>query len=187
MGGTRAVTGKDREQETKGKRKQQGEPSALSYQLHRQPEWNGDTLVHMAPVRINPQTDDAPEFIARVEQAVNGILALHAPRELILIKIDNWFGFKWMGFAGKFIGRLPIWTFSTPGVPCKIAIPRLCRTEFNRKGDSKLQTTRIPAPASRFTLNFQAGSRAGAVLPMKSQASYLCGTAENPKGTDVLP
>ena len=51
-----------------------------------------------------PQLDDDPEFVRRVELTVNGILRSHSPASLAVIKIDNWFGARWLGFSGKFGG-----------------------------------------------------------------------------------
>jgi hypothetical protein len=48
--------------------------------------------------------DDEPEFIRQVELAVNGVLRRSSPAALALIKIDNWFGSRWLGFSGKIIG-----------------------------------------------------------------------------------
>ncbi|HEV7767975.1 MAG TPA: hypothetical protein VGQ76_23430 [Thermoanaerobaculia bacterium] len=46
---------------------------------------------------------DAPEFLARVEAVV--ARAVHAgPTSVYLIRIDHWFGERWVGFAGKVSG-----------------------------------------------------------------------------------
>jgi hypothetical protein len=55
-------------------------------------------------MEITPQFDDDPEFIRQVDQAVNGILCRCSPASLALIKIDNWFGARWLGFSGKALG-----------------------------------------------------------------------------------
>ena len=60
-------------------------------------------------MKIIAESDDATEFIELVEQMTNGILVHHAPEILFLIKIDNWFGWKWLGFAGKFLGAVGVW------------------------------------------------------------------------------
>jgi hypothetical protein len=78
-------------------------------------------------MRIEVQSGDSPDFIHRVEEAVNGVLRVYAPETLVLIKIDNWFGFKWLGFSGQaFFGqraRLPIWNFRRQGLTENIRIP----------------------------------------------------------------
>jgi hypothetical protein len=39
----------------------------------------------------------------------NGVIRRHAPETLVLIKIDNYFGSKWLGFSGKALGALGVW------------------------------------------------------------------------------
>jgi hypothetical protein len=60
-------------------------------------------------MQIIPEQDDAHDFVALVEQSVNGILRQYAPLGLVLIKIDNWFGPKWLGFSGKALGAIGVW------------------------------------------------------------------------------
>jgi hypothetical protein len=60
-------------------------------------------------MQIIPGQDDAHDFIALVERSVNGILRQNAPLSLVLIKVDNWFGPKWLGFSGKMLGAFGIW------------------------------------------------------------------------------
>ena len=67
-------------------------------------------------MEILTQDDDAKGFIAQVEHCTNGILQTYTPPKLILIKIDNWFGSRWLRFSGKFLGELGVW-YSTLRVP----------------------------------------------------------------------
>jgi hypothetical protein len=60
-------------------------------------------------MQIIPEQDDAHDFVALVEQSVNGILRQNAPLSLVLIKVDNWFGPKWLGFSGKMLGAFGAW------------------------------------------------------------------------------
>ena len=60
-------------------------------------------------MRITPDIDDAPDFVRQVEQVANGVIRLHAPETLVLIKIDNFFGSKWLGFSGKALGAIGVW------------------------------------------------------------------------------
>jgi hypothetical protein len=57
-------------------------------------------------MKIEAQFDDEPEFIRQVELAVNGALHRYPPESFVLIKIDNWFGSRWLGFSGKALGAL---------------------------------------------------------------------------------
>jgi hypothetical protein len=60
-------------------------------------------------MEIAPQCDDDPEFVRQAVLAVNGILRRHTPAALVVIKIDNWFGWKWLGFSGKALGAIGVW------------------------------------------------------------------------------
>ena len=66
-------------------------------------------VAYTGRMRITPNIDDAPEFVMQVEQVANGVIRLHAPETLVLIKIDNFFGSKWLGFSGKALGAIAVW------------------------------------------------------------------------------
>jgi len=57
----------------------------------------------MAPI-ISKNPSDDPDFIQLVQQAVSTELDAKAVRGLFLIRIDNWFDYKWRLFSG--IGRV---------------------------------------------------------------------------------
>jgi hypothetical protein len=65
--------------------------------------------LYLMRMKIRPEFDDAPDFITRVQQAVNGVLRRHEPETLVLVKIDNWFGSNWLGFSGKALGAVGVW------------------------------------------------------------------------------
>ena len=46
------------------------------------------------------QRDD-PEFVELVKHVIAGCVNDEFPRTIIVIKIDNWFDHKWLGFSGK--------------------------------------------------------------------------------------
>ncbi len=45
--------------------------------------------------------DDAPEFLAEVQTLTDRLLHAFAPPAIVVIKIDNYFGKKWLHFSGK--------------------------------------------------------------------------------------
>jgi hypothetical protein len=47
------------------------------------------------------QQGDSAEFIRKVRSLVVGVAGDYVPERLHVIRIDNWFGPKWMHFAGK--------------------------------------------------------------------------------------
>jgi hypothetical protein len=54
-------------------------------------------------VFVEQMFSDSPAFIARVESFL-ALAVQTRPANLILIRIDNWFGERWVGFGGKFSG-----------------------------------------------------------------------------------
>ena len=57
---------------------------------------------------ISIQQGDSAEFIEKARAIAIGVAQEYEPARLYAIRIDNWFGPKWMHFAGKFtVGRLP--------------------------------------------------------------------------------
>jgi hypothetical protein len=58
---------------------------------------------------ITSDQDDAPEFIAELQSLADGLLRAYAPPTVVIIKIDNWFGPKWLKFSGKALGALGVW------------------------------------------------------------------------------
>lgn len=55
---------------------------------------------------ITLQTDetDATEFVDHVAAVIRGAAFHYACRDLYIIKINNWFGRRWLGFSHKFLG-----------------------------------------------------------------------------------
>jgi hypothetical protein len=49
---------------------------------------------------LTKPTDD-PEFIEAVGHIVSGCITDKFPEKIFIIKIDNWFDHKWLGFSGK--------------------------------------------------------------------------------------
>ena len=52
---------------------------------------------------LSRQNDD-PEFVELVKRVIAGCINDSFPKTIIVIQIDNWFDYKWLGFSG--IGRV---------------------------------------------------------------------------------
>ena len=50
---------------------------------------------------------DAEEFMQYLERIVNLAVA-GWPSVLYLVRVNNWFGEKWLGFAGKMLGSFGV-------------------------------------------------------------------------------
>ena len=49
---------------------------------------------------LSKQNDD-PEFVELVKRVIAGCIDDSFPNTIIVIQIDNWFDYKWLGFSGK--------------------------------------------------------------------------------------
>lgn len=62
----------------------------------------------MIPAVTVGKADD-PEFIELLNAVVRGLVASHAPEQLWIVQIDNWFDHRWLRFSG--IGNVDFpWT-----------------------------------------------------------------------------
>jgi len=53
---------------------------------------------------LSKQNDD-PEFVELVKRVIAGCINDSFPDTIMVIQIDNWFDYKWLGFSGR--GRVP--------------------------------------------------------------------------------
>ena len=51
---------------------------------------------------VSMQQGDSAEFLEKVRALAISVTRDYEPARLYLIRIDNWFGPKWMHFAGRF-------------------------------------------------------------------------------------
>jgi hypothetical protein len=61
-------------------------------------------MVHYA----KPDPSDDPEFLDWVESVVVGVEKRFKTDQTFVVKIDNWFGKRWLGFSGKTLGALGV-------------------------------------------------------------------------------
>ena len=101
-------------------------------------------------IKIGVDGGDTPEFIAAVNVIAQRIAILHAPAELIIVKIDNWFDHKWLKFSGKILGALGTWNQELtvpPFVPNRVVWERC----FSVSSDTERKDRRalhVSTPAS---------------------------------------
>ncbi len=58
---------------------------------------------------LNIDPDDDPQFTDLAFRLIAGATRVHAPADVRVVKIDNWFGHAWLGFSGKALGQLGVW------------------------------------------------------------------------------
>lgn len=57
---------------------------------------------------VSAQQGDSYEFIAKARAITLGVALDYEPARLYVIRIDNWFGPRWMHFAGKVLGLVGV-------------------------------------------------------------------------------
>jgi hypothetical protein len=68
------------------------------------------------------------EFLEIVEQIISTVVEQSGVKELFLVEIENWFNYKWLHYARKFL--IPIWTHTAmvpPFPPARILSERQFR------------------------------------------------------------
>jgi hypothetical protein len=48
-----------------------------------------------------PEATDDPGYLDRVEATVVGVEEANNTKQTYVVKIDNWFGQRWLGLSGK--------------------------------------------------------------------------------------
>lgn len=61
-------------------------------------------------IDLQVEEGDAAEFVRNAEAIARGICRAYRPPELVVLRIDNWFDHKWVGFTGKFMGLMGFWS-----------------------------------------------------------------------------
>ena len=60
------------------------------------------------PTYTKPDSNDDPEFLAWVEAVIQGVEETIETEDSYVVKIDKWFGSRWLGFSGKAMGTLGV-------------------------------------------------------------------------------
>lgn len=122
-------------------------------------------------MNIIPGSDDSPEFINEINAILNGVLKSTAPQEFTVVKIDGWFGPRWLSFSGKVLGALPVWKDNLtipPFVPNRVITQRtflaptyqeeLLKHPIHRKMESAFALERrVPVTTANIALAWYSG------------------------------
>jgi hypothetical protein len=66
---------------------------------------------------LSTQPGDSADFMSKARRLAIGVARDYEPARLYVIRIDNWFGPRWMHFAGKAIGVIGVHQISPLHVP----------------------------------------------------------------------
>jgi hypothetical protein len=59
-------------------------------------------------LNLDRDPNDEPEFVQAVQTVILNVLDWSKPSEVYVVKIDNWFGPKWLAFSHKVLGALAV-------------------------------------------------------------------------------
>jgi Flp pilus assembly protein TadD len=59
----------------------------------------------MSIIRLKHQADDDAALLFRLQHVIAGAIRFARPKLVHVVKLDNWFGARWLRFAGKVKGR----------------------------------------------------------------------------------
>ena len=65
---------------------------------------------------VSNQEGDSAKFIEKARAIAIGVALDYVPVRLYVVRIDNWFGPKWMHFAGKFTAGKRLRGFPTVAI-----------------------------------------------------------------------
>jgi len=114
-----------------------------------------------------PADGDDAEYLDWVETAIVGVEEAVKSNETYVVKIDNWFGQRWLGFSGKLLGKA--------GVRKK---KLTCRLSFRHESYRSAGSLRlIQAVVSGFTFGNTAGRICSGIQTSSLRARMRFGTA----------
>jgi hypothetical protein len=74
------------------------------------------TMFNAVAEVVSAQQGDSAEFMEKAQAIAIGVARDYAPVRLYVVRIDNWFGPKWMHFAGKFTAGSRLRGFPTAAI-----------------------------------------------------------------------
>jgi hypothetical protein len=86
------------------------------------------------------ESTDDPEFVAWVEAVIQGVEEQFDCEESYVVKIDHWFGKRWLRFSGKALGALGVRKHRLtlpPFVPSRVVSQRRFFSKRSRPGASR--------------------------------------------------
>jgi hypothetical protein len=89
---------------------------------------------------VSQQDGDASEFVEIVQSLAMGLVREQQPKRLYVIRIDNWFGPRWLQFAGKVVKSLESPAICSPSH----SLGAIVRGSFVRGGQAGVSPTHDP-------------------------------------------
>lgn len=89
----------------------------------------------MPTLALDLDDNDDIGFVHEVKPIIEGVLRVVEPPELYIVKVDSWFGDKWLGFSNKLVGAVGVQYRATlrvpPFVPARVISQRFLQRGTN--------------------------------------------------------
>jgi hypothetical protein len=98
-----------------------------------------ESMPEVSNIQVSVDDGDSQGFIKVIDQITDGIVRQYVPAGLVMIKIDQWFGSRWLGFSGKAMGALGVWKARLtipPFVPNRVLTQRRYSAPLYEEVDS---------------------------------------------------
>ncbi len=87
-------------------------------------------------IKLPVDRDDDEHFVSAVEAVISGVVETHRIHDVIAVKVDNWFGSKWLGFSHKTLGALGVHRREDLPVPPFVPSRVVSESRFVRDSDT---------------------------------------------------
>lgn len=95
---------------------------------------------------LDLEDNDDVGFVHDVMPIIDGVVRVVEPPELYIVKVDNWFGDKWLGFSNKLVGAVGVQYREAlrvpPFVPARVVSQRFMTRQTDKAyvdADTSLQ------------------------------------------------
>lgn len=136
----------------------------------------------VAQLKLNSRETDDPRFVSSIRGLIVGSLLEYRPQEVFIVHIDNWFGDKWLGFAGK-----AVLGYAAAHDTEKVRIPpfipsRVCSEQYYcwNKQRSCYASTAVNEPLHRDQWSIENVLQPDSLIQAVSNRPCSCGTAGIP-------
>jgi hypothetical protein len=62
----------------------------------------------MRLIGLSVKEDDDRQFISLAQKLIHGVVQTRMPKDYCVVRVDNWFGDRWLNFTGKILGQLGV-------------------------------------------------------------------------------
>src|SRR5207302_950625 len=62
----------------------------------------------MRLIGLRARGNDDQQFVTLVQRLIHGVVQSRMPKDYCVVRVENWFGDRWLNFSGKMLGVLSV-------------------------------------------------------------------------------